>query len=74
MEFDNLAYNISQMNKKVFEKKSDLDILADDIAYSLKEFNETYVENTKYSEKDAEIISQLSQVMLEILKEEEEDQ
>lgn len=71
MNYDNLAYNVSQINKKVFEKKSDLEILADEIAYSLKEFNESYVETKEYAKKDAEIINQLSRAMLDILNEED---
>ena len=68
MKYDNYAHNLSNISKKAFQEKSDLDCIAEDIALSLREFNELIDSKSFDFSIEAGILSKLSNAMLDGLK------
>lgn len=67
MNFNNVAVNLSLLSKTVFDKTNDLDLLADEVALSLMDFEQSLCKETQIARDDAKIISQLSTYILKDL-------
>lgn len=67
MNYNNVALNLSLLSKSVFDKSNDLDLLADEVALSLMDFEQSQYKETQLARDDANIISQLSTYIMKII-------